>query len=132
MGGPFDILFSELKTIFAIRNLRGVILLTFFDPSYGFRDFWGGWCQNMEFSTPKLMLRSKNVRSMRFWVPKISKGAQKNENMTSVNLMGTSFTGICLVHQLLIFGFIRRGLPGEWLLCVASEKGSPTISYTEK
>ena len=52
------------KTFFGIRNLTfgGVILLTFFDPSYGFRDFWGRWCQNMEFSTPKPMLGSKNVR----------------------------------------------------------------------
>ena len=54
------------KTLFGIRNLTfgGVILLTFFDLSYGFIDFWGRWCKNVEFSTPKPMLGSKNVRSM--------------------------------------------------------------------
>ena len=31
----------------------GVIILTFFDLSYGIRDFWGRCCQNVEFSTPK-------------------------------------------------------------------------------
>ena len=30
--------------------------------------------------------------------------------MASVNLMGTSFTGICLEHQLSIFWFTRRGV----------------------
>ena len=58
--------FLDPKTLDGIRNLTfgGVILLTFFDPSYGFRDFWGRWCQNMEFSTPKPLLWSKNVKSM--------------------------------------------------------------------
>ena len=58
--------FLDPKTLDGIRNLTfgGVILLTFFDPSYGFRDFWGRWCQNVEFSTPKPLLVSKNVRSM--------------------------------------------------------------------
>ena len=86
-------IFLDPKTLIGIRNLTfgGVILLTFFDPSYGFRYFWGRWCQNMEFSTPKPMLGSKNIRIMTppksevsdakrsFGVQKISKGAQKNE-----------------------------------------------------
>ena len=72
------------KTLFGIRNLAfgGVILLTFFDPSQGFRDFWGGWCQNVEFSTPQPMLRSKNVRSktppkVRFLMPNKVLGSKK-------------------------------------------------------
>ena len=56
--GPQNLLWHQKP------HFWGVKLLTFFDPSYGLRDFWGGWCQNVEFSTPKAMLGSKNVRIM--------------------------------------------------------------------
>ena len=70
---------------------------------------WGFWCQ------------------IRFWSPKIIKGGTKKwkklffskranlifylkSYMASVDLMGTSCTGICLEHQLSIFWLMRRGL----------------------
>ena len=57
--------FFDPKTLFGIRNLTfgGVILLTYFDLSYGFWDFQGCDCQNGELSTPKTLIGSKNVRS---------------------------------------------------------------------
>ena len=74
---------------------------------------WGFWCQ------------------IRFWGPKNIKGGPKKwkklffskranlifylkSYLASVNLMGTSFTGICLKHQLLIFWLTRRGLRSYW------------------
>ena len=116
----------------------GVIFLTFFDLSNGFWDFQSWDCQNREFSTLKPWLGSKNVRSMtpqkwgfwcqrRFRSPKKVIGGPKKwkklffsktahptiylkSNMSSVNLMGTFCTGICLLHWLLIFWFTRQGV----------------------
>ena len=70
---------------------------------------WGFWCQ------------------IRFWGPKNIKGGPKKwkklffskranlifylkSYMASVDLMGTSCTGICLEHQLSIFQLMRRGV----------------------
>ena len=67
LNGPFlrRIVFF-IFNFFLIRNLTfgGVIVLTFFDQSNGFRDFQGWYCSKRQFSTPKLLLRSKNVRGM--------------------------------------------------------------------
>ena len=66
-------------------------------------NFWGRWCKNVEFSTPKPMLGSKNVRSMtpqkwgfwcqiRFLGPKNIKGGPKKWKKTVFLKKGQSYS----------------------------------------
>ena len=74
---------------------------------------WGFWCQRRFWSPKKVIGGPKKWKKLFF-----SKTAHPTiylkSNMSSVNLMGTSCSGICLGHWLLIFWFTRRAVCRHW------------------
>ena len=70
---------------------------------------WGFWCQRRFWSPKKVIGGPKKWKKLFF-----SKTAHPTiylkSNMSSVNLMRTSCSGICLGHWLLIFWFTRRAV----------------------
>ena len=65
LWGPFNFFWTP-KTLFGLRNptFGGVIILTFFDPSNGLRVGNYHFLKIQTYKSLKLLLRSKNVRSM--------------------------------------------------------------------
>ena len=78
---------------------------------------WGFWCQMKIWGQKNIKGGPKKWRKLFFW-KRATLIFYLKSYKASVNLMGTSCTGICLEHQLLIFWFTRRGVSDKVLAMI--------------
>ena len=70
---------------------------------------WGFWCQ-IKLLSPKKVIGGPKKWKKLFFSKTAHPTIYLKSNMSSVNLMRTSCSGICLGHWLLIFWFTRRAV----------------------